>query len=919
MQRPDFCANCPIRHVTVGYVPLCLGTGNELWVGEAAGEEEVKASQPFVGGAGSWLNSMLRSARIPRVAINLMNVIGCRPPGNVFPTDPKWPAAVKKFWWEETEKLRKAKKFEEYQQALGELPTKTSSREAGREGVRYCIEHHLQPVIKRQNWSRIVALGDVALQALTTRKGILLWRGSPLALRGELEPKVLPTLHPAYLMRDPDLFSVAVGDLRRRVVIPPEEYNLFPSLPDVKGFVATKFAFDFEWDMATGEISLCGLSDKYYRAMVVPFCEPFIEELRRIFECAEELVGHNIIGADSRYFERLGWKVHAKPIDTMLIQHLVQPDMAHDLGFVASVWTGKVFWKGKGEKEENETGDAVSGGAQWKTWNDPDAIPTMFGGYGGCCNTDEAFRLYNARDTDASYQQSGPLVGALRRYGLERVYEFVSVPAAYVCRDITAKGLKIDRTKVTVIRERLAEQIAELEVRLPKGLRPWEEPITKMEPAPPGAWKPKTKICKGDKIHGKHDRIDIVFNSPGNDVCIHCNKIISSGRMIEAKTIKVAATKRLAPWNSAQQVAKYAKELGCETRYHIKTGKETTDKNARRAWGREHIEFTIVDRLKHLATRRNSFAKPGLLNMDRVFFNLLVHGTAEGRLSSSGRYGGPNIQNQPKDIRAIFIPDYPGWGILSADLAQAENMLTAWLAKDHERMERLQTSGFDEHAYMAGFFFGKPYEDCKKGGPLAVLRNAGKIVNHGRNYGMGPRKLLEKLYEEGMFQYTESDVKEMIEIWKRENRRTAEWQQETIETAKRQGYVVNPFGRKRWLQSSRDYATKALAFGPASTVADMVLRMMIAVSVGAPEPTGGVCRRAANELGIRVTYEIPEPWALRIQVHDELVAIGPDENHREVASGFRAVMTQPWAELDGFSLGAEVKYSTESWGAGKEI
>ena len=136
--KPDFCAACPINHVTTGYVPLQRGTGTELWVGDAAGEEEVKDGKPFVGGAGSWLNSMLRSARISRPTLNIINTIGCRPPGNVYPGSDKWTS---------TDKV------------------------TAYQGIRYCREHHLEPALVQLQPSRIVALGDEALTSLTGRSG----------------------------------------------------------------------------------------------------------------------------------------------------------------------------------------------------------------------------------------------------------------------------------------------------------------------------------------------------------------------------------------------------------------------------------------------------------------------------------------------------------------------------------------------------------------------------------------------------------------------------------------------------------------------------------------------------------------------------------------------------------------------------
>ena len=880
--KPNFCSACPLNNFTDGYVPLKRGSSSELWVGEAAGETEAAIGLPFIGGAGSVLENLCRGARIEKKDLNIINTIGCRPRDNVYPLDDAW---------------------------------RWTSREVAREGVAYCARCHLWPAINSRRWSRIVAIGEQALAALTPRHGISIWRGSALPLKGSLQelPIVMPTYHPSYIMRNAHLSSVVVGDLKRRINIPREEYNLYATYEDVDRWKSRCFAFDFEWDYK-GDITICGLSDRYFRADVVTWDVPYIGGLKRIFESAEELIGHNIIGADTLQFEKLGWDISkAKLWDTMLMQHLVQPDYRHGLGFVASVFTNKVFWKSAAEEESEEEG-YTGGGAQWKTWDQESAIPRQFGGYGGCKSGEEAYRLYNARDTDGSYQCWVPLKTMLEKYEMDWVYWNVSVPAAFICRDVVAKGLKVDGERVGIIREVLNEEIERTEKLLPEGLKPYEMEVVKQVKAPPGTWREKVKICTGTKknVHGE---IRVVFKEPGGSwECPGCGKILSAGKMVEAKTIKVPGVERVVPWNSTAQVMEYATKSGCREVIHKKTKKATGDKNARKIWGKGHNEFILVDVLKRAATRRNSFAKPGLVGVDRMFFNLLVHGTSEGRLSSSGKRKGidANIQNQPKDIRKIFVPDYPDWGYVAGDLVQAENMITAWLAKDYPRLERLNTPGFDEHSHMASLFFGEPIEKVSKGGELAGLRKPGKVINHGKNYLLGPVKAQEYLLAEG-YQFSQAEVKEFFNIWERENARTAEWQKEVIEEGTRKGVLTNPFGRKRWFQS-RASATKMAAFLPASTVADAVIRMMIGLHAHQER-----LKEAVYNLGLAVTGRLPEGWELRIQVHDELTTQGPWETRHEAADVLRLIMTQPWKELGGFAFRVDLAESQISWGDMKEI
>lgn len=872
--KPLFCQDCPINQYTTGYVPIKIGRNSILAVGEAAGEQESLQSLPFIGGAGVWLDSMCRSAGMHKADLNIVNVIGCRPNDNVFPTSPDW---------------------------------KATSRGDGFRAVEYCRKHHFLPAVQLKNWSKIIALGDQALNALTGRRGILKWRGSPLPLMGGSETKVIPTLHPAYLMRQANLFSVAVRDIQKPTTLPPEIYNLYPTLDDVVNFRSPIFSFDLEWDRE-GRITFCGLSNKLYHSLVIPWTEEFIPELKRIFENATDIVGQNIIMADWQYIQTLGWNVTAKLHDIMLLQHLIQPDMRHGLAFICSVFTNKVFWKGGGkEKDEEEEGEVVyeSTGPQWKTWNDPMAIPRELGGYGGCASADESFRLYNARDTDGTFQAWFPIRDTLKKWDMDSIYWNVSVPVAHECRIMGNRGIRIDKTKVKDINVELNAQIIELDKQLPEGLKSYAIQVNKLVPAPDGIWTEKTVFCKGRGRKNTHESIEYRFTNPDQEyTCSVCERTIRSGKMRQPKRIKVPQSEMVYPWRSALQIQAYADGIGCKQVMNRKTGNTTTGKNARKLWGREHIEFTLVDKIKKLSTICSNFAKESLLNYDRVYFALLPHGTSEGRLSCKGLRQGidPNIQNQPKSIRKIYIPDRPDWGFVEADWSQGENWLTAFLAKDTERLERLGTPGYDEHSELASRCFKVL---VTKDNENKYLRGPGKVINHGKNYGMGPEHMQENLMLEG-YSYSLSDVKEMNTEWAKMNAGTARWQQETVALGQSQGFLRNAFKRMRWFNTKRD-ANKMLAFLPASTLAEMMLRVIIALN---PDKY----RQEISNLELEIVANLPKDWLLAWVVHDSFVLTGPWETHREAAHQLKIVMEQKWKALGGFSLSTDIGASNVSWG-----
>ena len=155
------CTRCKLHS---GRTRIVFGTGNPqarlMFVGEGPGEDEDRQGQPFVGKAGQLLTRIIEAMGLKREEVYIANVIKCRPPGNRNP-EPDEIAACSPF-------------------------------------IRRQIEI-LRPVV-------ICALGTFAAQLLLgTGQKISKLRGRfhPLPLPSMEQIKVLPTYHPAYLLRNP--------------------------------------------------------------------------------------------------------------------------------------------------------------------------------------------------------------------------------------------------------------------------------------------------------------------------------------------------------------------------------------------------------------------------------------------------------------------------------------------------------------------------------------------------------------------------------------------------------------------------------------------------------------------------------------------------------------------------------------------
>jgi DNA polymerase len=163
------CSRCKLH--TLGRRQIVFGVGNPtadlMFVGEAPGADEDVQGEPFVGRAGQLLTKIIEAIGLRREDVYIANVIKCRPPGNRNPEPDE---------------------------------------------VEQC-----QPFLFRQidiiKPKVIVALGKFAAQCLLkTDAPITRIRGREFAYRDAV---LIPTYHPAYLLRTPSAKRDVWEDMKR--------------------------------------------------------------------------------------------------------------------------------------------------------------------------------------------------------------------------------------------------------------------------------------------------------------------------------------------------------------------------------------------------------------------------------------------------------------------------------------------------------------------------------------------------------------------------------------------------------------------------------------------------------------------------------------------------------------------------------
>ena len=161
------CTRCKLAG---GRTHVVFGVGDPhaelMFVGEGPGQDEDEQGEPFVGRAGQLLTKMIEAMGYRREQVYIANVVKCRPPGNRNP-EPDEIAACEPF---------------------------------------------LRAQIAAVRPKVIVALGKFAAQTLLRETTpISRLRGRWAAYEGV---RLMPTFHPAYLLRSPDEKKKAWEDLQ---------------------------------------------------------------------------------------------------------------------------------------------------------------------------------------------------------------------------------------------------------------------------------------------------------------------------------------------------------------------------------------------------------------------------------------------------------------------------------------------------------------------------------------------------------------------------------------------------------------------------------------------------------------------------------------------------------------------------------
>jgi len=609
--KPEACEVCPL-FLEPGPV---LGSGNRnakiIYLGEAPGAEEVDAPRhrpdhfaPFIGGTGRVRNALLRHAGIEKnLHLYTTNTVKCRPPGNRLPTEFETQCCVR-FLVEEIEDV--------------------------------------QPNL-------IIAAGELALNTLTGKKKIGLWRGVVTegpTLGRDAPYKVFPIWHPSFVMRQQYNWPFAVLDLVRA-----KDEGAFPEIRRLPFSVerradlnATRadllragrergyITFDFETtglDFVNSAIRMCGFVGRSDQANVYDWTIGTQQLFQEVLDDpAIKIVGQNILNFDLPFAEEKAFRIPwLKVFDTMVAFHLCNSSYGQTT--VAEQNKGTFRQQGA----EKDLAMIASCHTDIEYWKSKDAYRNDIYGVCGvdCIATDRA-----------ALDPKRGLVRELELYGMTDLYWKHVLPVHPVLKKMTRLGVKLDESRAAAWSMLLEREADEREAALRAGLG---DPFL--------------------NLHSPKQLMDLLYKKLGLPVQYKDDK--KRGRVATADAEAMENLARLAP---------------------------------------ENVILRSINDVRHLRKMKSTYVDLALLGDGRAHPKFGVSKAANGRFNSWD----PNGQNVPEAMRDMWIPDSDEHVLISADSSQIEWRVAMVLSGDPVGLELL-ASGVDNHRAVAAETLGIRIED----------------------------------------------------------------------------------------------------------------------------------------------------------------------------------------------------------------
>lgn len=608
----------------------------------------------------------------------------------------------------------------------------------------------------------VVAVGDIALQALRGHSGVLKWRGSLLRYE-PLDVRLVPTVHPAALFRDPTLERRCIADwvkIARELKTPSEAptrvHHIAPDWHEVRQFQekvihadhkSARLVIDIETPRRMKTIpaltpklkkpttkkvpglpfiGCIGFALSPEESITIPtmkgywtergidmvdvwtlidrICQSRVPKILQngFFDAFHLLRDKAIHKALGRGIRLRNWK-H----DTLAKHHVLEPTEDHDLGYLNSRFGCVPFWKDEGK----QAGDLR-------------AVPPDL----------EQWWRYNGKDCTEEHFIDAALSAALRAAGREDFYRDHYQKCFAPILQMMEDGMLVDEDLRQQRAEEIDRKLAKLRV--------------KIEAASGVPLMGLTSISSAKLKEYLYKRLKLPVQTAKN---ARKEKVVSAGE-IQLKKLMLRF-----PENAAlQRVGKLVLKFRRLDKLRMFFAEKTVDKD-----GRTRASITFETDTGRLSMRKNPM------------------GT------------GLNFQAFDHEAREIYVAD-PGGVFIEGDLSQAESRIVYVLTGDEELIEvaRRPPWEYDSHTENTARILGIPECEVTKD----QRKHIGKPTAHASHYGqMGPT-MSDTMLRHGVTM-TPDECQRHINAYMTWRHQIPKWHQKIKWQVIDQRQIVNSWGR----------------------------------------------------------------------------------------------------------------------------
>lgn len=297
-----------------------------------------------------------------------------------------------------------------------------------------------------------------------------------------------------------------------------------------------------------------------------------------------------------------------------------------------------------------------------------------------------------------------------------------------------------------------------------------------------------------------------------------------------------------------------------------KGGQDSTSDQVLSQLSDQHPSIQFIRDYREMSKLKGTYSDqiPSFVADDgRVHTTIRLTRTATGRLSMAN----PGLQQIPikteegRKIRSGFIAE-AGHSFVSCDLNQIELRILADHSNDPIMLDVYRTGG-DIHMRTACELFGKPPDQIDKHSERKPSKNANFLIV----YGGGGSKLRETLLKENIDWPTDR-CDEFIRNWRAIYKDVDRYMNEVHQFARRNGYVVDMFGRRRYVPTIKA-KNKWLQLEALRQAGNMPIQASAAE----------IMKKAMADIWFYIKEWRKQGINVRpvLQIHDDLVSEVPDD------------------------------------------